>query len=145
MTKQRKYILSFKHNKESSMKCTCNVFNIGTVSKRLSYILRFLNADFNKIRRNVCRSIAHNCPTVSALIVAALKLDALASRNQYNSFDSYLGMLYRRASSPKLPLLLYVWIWFSPTYALYIPLYEWKENNCEFFIFWIQNQMKCWL
>lgn len=52
---------------------TCKVFNIGTVSKRLSYILRFLNADFNKIRRNVCLSIAHNCPTDSALIVAALQ------------------------------------------------------------------------
>lgn len=63
---------------------TCKVFNIGTVSKRHSYILRFLNADFNKIRRNVCRSIAHSCPIVSALIVAALR-SASFSLNKFKT------------------------------------------------------------
>lgn len=62
-----------KNNLKFSYLNTWSVFNIGTLSNKLSYILRFLNADFNRIRRKVCRSMAHKWPTVSASIVAALK------------------------------------------------------------------------
>lgn len=56
----------------TSTNITCNVFNIGTLSNRVSYILRFRNADFKRMRRNVCLSMAHSWPVVSAWIVAAL-------------------------------------------------------------------------
>lgn len=38
------------------------------------------------------------------------------------NLSAYRGILYRRANSPKLPLLSYVWIWLSLTYARYFPL-----------------------
>ena len=41
---------------------TVSVRRMGTVSKRFSYILRFLKALFKMIRRNVVRSMAHNEP-----------------------------------------------------------------------------------
>lgn len=50
---------------------TSNVFNIGTFSRRLSYILRFLHADLSRMRLKVVRSIAQSEPLVVALMVAA--------------------------------------------------------------------------
>lgn len=62
---------------------TCKAFSIGTLFNNDSYIFRFLNADFNKIRRNVIRSIAHKLPAVSALIVAALQEKYKMRSSQY--------------------------------------------------------------
>lgn len=89
---------------------TWSALSIGTLSSKVSYIFLFLNALFRSMRRNVCRSIPHRAPSVTAWIVAAR------------------GMLYKRASSPKLPLPSYVWTCFgSPpgsvdTDALNFPL-----------------------
>lgn len=52
---------------------TFNAFNIGTLSNSVSYIFRFLKADFNRMRRNVWRSIAQSRPSVTACMEAALK------------------------------------------------------------------------
>lgn len=43
--------------------------------------------------------------------------------------EAYRGILYRRASSPKLPLPLYVWMCLSLTNALYLPLNTRRDKN----------------
>lgn len=73
---------------------TCRVLSMGTQSMRASYIFLFLKADLSMILRKVWRSSAHREPSEPAWMVAAR------------------GWLYSRASSPKLPLSLYVWISF---------------------------------
>lgn len=52
---------------------TCNVFSMGTLSSKVSYIFLFLKADFNNMRRKVWRSMAQSKPSDSACIVAALQ------------------------------------------------------------------------
>lgn len=49
----------------------CKVLSIGTLLMSVSYIFRFRKADLSNIRRNVWRSNAHSCPSLTALIVAA--------------------------------------------------------------------------
>lgn len=50
-------------------KLTVNARSMGTVSSSVSYILRFLQAVFKMILRNVVRSMAHSDPRVIACIV----------------------------------------------------------------------------
>jgi len=77
--------------------------------------------------------MAHNWPSDAAWMVAALQVTDENMKNirdlVVRSFGGceiqpYLGILYNKANSPKLPLLSYVWICFisSPTNALNLPL-----------------------
>lgn len=51
---------------EIKLDFTVNALNMGTVSRRVSYILRFLQAVFKMILLKVVRSMAHNDPWLMA-------------------------------------------------------------------------------
>ena len=75
-----------------ALKLTLRALSRGTDSSSDSYIFRFWKAFRRTIRRKVCLSMAHNIPWPPSASEAAWTVAAL-------------GMLYIRASSPKLPRL----------------------------------------
>lgn len=75
--------VGWKVTKKKRTQPTCNVFSMGTLSSKVSYIFLFLKADFNNMRRKVWRSMAQSKPSDSACIVAALQQNMFVKVKKY--------------------------------------------------------------